>query len=506
MKQLSVRWYYGYVCVTGAAVMMLEFAASRVIAPWFGSSIFVWGNIVGAILIALSLGYYWGGKLADSRPELRVLTGIVLVAGLFSSFIPVLLALAVQHISLSSVFAGNAILTTILGSFIIIVLLFAFPVGLLGMVSPYVIRLNIVTLDRAGQVAGGLYAWSTLGSIVGTFASAFFFVPYLGSRETIFIAAASLIFVAVFTQVYTYRTKWWLLSLLLVPVMLYLIFAKQPLLANAAEITEQESQYQFITLQDKGDRLALIYNEGLGTQSYYMKTGVLTGAYYDYLALLPYLKQSNSPDHIAVLGLAGGTLTREYHQYFPADQLTGVEVDPRVIQLARQYFHLDDQQVTVVENDARNFIRTTSNQYDIIVLDAFTNEYYIPWYLTTQENFRLLHDHLNPHGVVAFNIGSATPDTALLRSLIATLYTVFKHVYITSVPDSLNYIVTASDNELSVAGLAQVSDERTESAQYMMSHWQTAVQPDAAILTDNRAPIEIYTESMIWQFLWQKIQ
>jgi len=498
----GIRWFYFYVCVTGAAVMMLEFAASRVVAPWFGSSIFVWGNIVGAILIALSLGYYWGGKLADRRPEISVLTGIVLVAGVFSSIVPLLLQIAVRNISLLNIISGNGLAATIVGSFILIVLLFAFPVGLLGMVSPYVIRLNTTTLDQTGRVAGGLYAWSTIGSIIGTFASAFFFVPYIGSRETILLAGASLIMVAVFT----FRQRWWLLSLVLVPAVVYLTFVQQPLLATAATITEQESHYQFIQLQDQGDRLALIYNEGLGTQSYYMKQGVLTGDYYDYLALLPYLRQQQElTEKVAVLGLAGGTLTREYAQYFPTVYLTGVEVDPTVVDLARQYFHLDDQHVQVVVNDARNFMRTTSDHYDIIVLDAFTNEYYIPWYLTTQENFQQLHEHLNTNGVVAFNIGSATSDSALLQALTTTLYSVFKHVYVMPVPHSLNYVVAASDAILSPARLTTITDERAPIAAYTATHWATAPANNSSILTDNRAPIELYTEAMVWNYLWKKL-
>ncbi|EKD76464.1 MAG: hypothetical protein ACD_43C00103G0001 [uncultured bacterium] len=496
----STRFFYLYVCVTGAAVMMLEFAASRIVAPWFGSSIFVWGNIIGAILIALSLGYWLGGRLADKQPDMRRLTIIVYVAGLFVSIIPLLVFFLTQNFSLLEFYSGSSVWLTIIGSFLVIIGLFALPVGLLGMVSPFVIRLATTKVESAGSVAGGLYAWSTLGSILGTFGTAFVFIPFLGSRETILLSAVNLLAIAAAG----FRRSGWLWLGLVLPLMVYLVIGRQPLRAAAATITQTESMYQFIDVADDGDRYSLRFNEGLGTQSYYMKQGVLTDSYYDYLALLPSLiTPANQPPRALVLGLAGGTLTRELHEFYPEYQLTGVEIDPAVVELARQYFALDEQQVDIHIQDGRSFLRVSNERYNIIYVDAFANEYYIPWHLTTVEFFQTVSDHLTENGVVAMNIGSTSEEAKLFQAFLATLAEVFPQVYVALVPGSLNYVVVAGQKALSTEPLQAIQDERYNLATSLQQNWHPAnVGVNATILTDNRAPIELYTEGMIWNYLY----
>lgn len=513
MNTRSRRGWYGYVGLTGAAVMILEFAASRVIAPWFGSSIFVWGNIVGAVLIALSLGYYYGGRLADRYPSKHYLTAIVYSAGLFTACIPLFLFLLTKQLSLFDVWHDQTVFSTIAGSFFMIVVLFALPIGLLGMVSPFVIRLATDDVQHAGSVAGGLYAWSTIGSILGTFASAFFLVPAIGSRETILLAAGALLVIAVIGSGRITggdKRRWWLLAGLCWPMVMYLFFGQQPLRANAAMLYETESPYQFIQVHDAADRLTLLFNDGLGTQSYYMKQGMLTDSYYDYLGLVPQLIAANSSGqppspHALVIGLAGGTLTRQLAHYFPDWKLTGVELDAAVIDIANRYFGLQQQPVTVVVNDGRVFLRGSDDRFDMIVLDAFAHEYYIPWHLTTQEFFMEVADHLTARGVMAMNIGSVSEETALFRALLATVHTVWPHVYVMVVPDTFNYIVVASATPLDERVFNEIQDERAATARRALHSWHeisSAVADPAFVLTDNRAPIELYTEHMIWKYLW----
>ncbi len=139
------------------------------------------------------------------------------------------------------------------------------------------------------------------------FISAFFLVPFWGSRETILLAAQILLVIALLG----YRRQWWLVVAWLLPPLVYWIFSSQLLRADAAVLYETESQYQFIQVQDDSDRLKLVFNEGLGTQSYFMKDGVLTGSYYDYLAMVPqFFVSANNSGSALVIGLAGGTLTR----------------------------------------------------------------------------------------------------------------------------------------------------------------------------------------------------
>ena len=476
---MTARWFFNlYVFIGGAAVMLLEFAASRLLAPYFGTSIFVWGNIIGAILIALSIGYIIGGKLADRKPDISVISRAVLVACVLVSLIPVLLQwLVVPLTTIQTVFSVR-IGFSIIGSFIAIVGLFAVPVVLLGMISPFLIRVATTDVKSAGTVAGGLYAWSTIGSIVGTFAGAFFVVPWLGSRETIFISAMLL---GVMGSIGVKR--YYAAAVLIIPIVFYVWFYQQPLRADAVVLEEGETLYQYYAVTDEVDRLLLQYNEGLGTQSFYMKQGVATGSYYDYVVKAPAWLDRANGGTAAVLGLAGGTLTRQLTTYYPNWAVTGVELDGQIVDVAKRYFHLAEQPITIVVDDGRNFMQTTTEQFDVIFIDVFTNEYYIPWHMTTLEFMETLAEHQPADGMIALNIGSAGEDTYLFKAMLNTLQAVYPYVYVQAVPDSINYAVFASRQPLSI-----------EAKQY---------EPDHAVpvLTDNRAPVELYTEQMVWRYI-----
>ncbi|MDP3970260.1 MAG: fused MFS/spermidine synthase [bacterium] len=500
MTKQKRLFYYLFVFTTGTAVMMLEFAASRIMAPWFGSSIFVWGNIIGVILIALSLGYYMGGRIADKNPQQSGLMKITLTAGLFTSLIPIISTVLMSQTNLLTAVNSFSLILSIVGSFMVVLLVFATPICLLGMVSPYVIRLATSSVSEAGKVAGTLYAVSTIGSIVGTFASAFVLVPFLGSRETVLLSATALILVSVIG----YGNKIWLYGLLLVPLGVYMVFGGTALRANAEMITETETLYQYVRVQDDGERLALLFNEGLGTQSYFMKSGVLTGAYYDYLSLIPYLQPLPDNAELLVLGMAGGTITRQYDKYFPDIDITGVELDPEVVEIAKEYFALDEQDINIKIGDARNYVRSSEEKYDIIIIDAYTNEYYIPWHMTTLEFFGELKNVLVDGGVVGFNVGSFSAESALLQSMIATLYEQFNYVVIVQIPDTFNYVVMASDHQFSTTRLQDIKDERRSVANVIYQDINLVTAQDSAmILTDNRAPIEFFTESMIVDYIKQ---
>lgn len=496
MKSLTTtRWFYNlYVFISGAAVMLLEFAASRLLAPYFGTSIFVWGNIIGAILIALSLGYFIGGKLADRTPDLAVISRYVLAASVLVSLIPVFMMLLVVPLSELQTSFSFRLGFSIIGSFVAIVLLFALPVILLGMVSPFIIRIATKDIQTAGQVAGGLYAWSTMGSIVGTFASAFFIVPFLGSRETIFISAVLLALIGMIgMKRYGYTV------VLVLPIVLYGWFSQQPLRADAAVLEEGETLYQYYAVIDSEDRLLLQYNEGLGTQSLYMKAGVLTDSYFDYVALAPSLRPDSTS--AVVLGLAGGTLTRQLTTYYPDLQITGVELDPEIIAVAQRWFDLAAQPMTVVVDDGRNFMRSTSAQYDLVFMDVFANEYYIPWHMTTVEFFETVAAHQPQDGVIAMNIGSNGETGQLFQAMLTTLQQVYPFVYTVAVPDSLNYAVFAARVPLDPLTLATSLDE-DRPVDYTIQAWKRFAPTQAiAPLTDNRAPVELYTEAMVWDYI-----
>src|SRR5438309_11544331 len=174
------------VFVGGATSLGIEFAAARLLAPFFGQSLFIWGTLIGLILIYLTIGYYAGGRLADRRPDARLLFQLAGAAALLTAAIPIVSRpiLSVAQSGFAQVSVG-----LVLGSLISVIVLFAGPVILLGMVSPFVIRLRIRHLETAGNAAGAVYALSTLGSILGTFVPVFWLIPTFGTRWTIFILA-----------------------------------------------------------------------------------------------------------------------------------------------------------------------------------------------------------------------------------------------------------------------------------------------------------------------------
>lgn len=497
MKGNLTPWgYNGYVFVCGAAVMLLEFAASRLLAPFFGSSIFVWGNIVGVVLMALSLGYYIGGKQADRHPQLSRISGLVLIASVLTSLIPVLTQLLVYPLSLLQDSISLQLLFSIVGSFVIITLLFALPIFLLGMVSPFFIRLATPNIATAGQTAGSLYACSTLGSIVGTFGSAFVIVPLLGSRTTIYLAAVLLALIGV-----AGLKRWQYAPVIALPIVLALSLNGSPLRADAAVLEEGESLYQYYAVLDSEDRLLLQYNEGLGTQSFYMKTGVLTGNYYDYIALAPTLRPHSQS--AVVLGLAGGTLTRQLVEYYPSLDITGVEIDPKIIEVAQRWFDLDSQSIQMIVDDGRNFMQASDDRYDLVFMDVFTNEYYIPWHMTTVEFFETVAAHQPQDGIITMNIGSNGEDSQLFQAMLSTLQSVYPYVYTVPVPDSLNYAVFASRVPLAeTQALVAISDARGPVVKHLLQAWSAFIPSrSSTLLTDDRAPVELYTEAMIWDFI-----
>ncbi|MBU0731898.1 fused MFS/spermidine synthase, partial [Patescibacteria group bacterium] len=303
---------YLFVFVCGVAVMFLEMAAARMMAPYFGSSIFVWGNIIGIVLIALSAGYYFGGRIADKYPQKKTLMFFVICAGIYTSFIPIVFKFINDSLNFTHYFGSDFLLLVILGSFLSSLLFFAVPIFILGFVSPYAIRLTASDVINAGKVAGSLYAFSTLGSIVGTFGAAFVIVPFWGSRETVYLASFLLLVISAIGLI----KKPYLLILALLPVALYFLQAGAAIKDSEEIIYEDDSMYQYIQVKERDGIKVLSVNEGMGTQSIYDSENILTNKYYDYLSISPYISNKVVKNGL-IIGLAGGTLSRQINHFFP---------------------------------------------------------------------------------------------------------------------------------------------------------------------------------------------
>ncbi len=479
------------VFLAGAGTLAAEIGASRLLAPYFGSSTVVWANIIGLILVYLSAGYWLGGRLADRHPSAAVLARILVLAALFVAATPFaarpLLRLALH--GFDAVSAG-----TVAGSFVAALLLFAVPVTLLGMVSPFAIRLAVTDVASAGTVAGRLYALSTAGSIVGTFAAALVAIPLAGTQRT-FVGTAALLALAAGAL----QPRRWLVvafglgALLAVPA--------GTVRAQSGVLFEAESRYQFVQVRERADGSRILQlNEGVAIHSVWRRDTVLTGGYWDLFDVLPPLL-GRPARTMLVIGDAGGTIPRAYGRLYPGVAIDGVEIDPTVTEAGRRYLGLgDNPRLRTITADGRPYLETTSRRYDIVVVDAYRQPY-VPFYLTTKEFFRLVREHLRPGGIVALNVAATPRDRRLTRALAASLLAGGFDQAWTWPALRYNDLLLGLRRPLERATLvrrARAVPAPVRPLLPLLAAELAPARPADEPLTDDRAPVEWLTDAMIY--------
>jgi spermidine synthase len=406
------------VFVVGMASLGAEIAGVRLLAPYFGASTVVWANTIGVVLVALSIGYWLGGRYADRRPRREPLCFVVLTASLLLGAVPFvarpLLDAGVQ--ALDAVSAGAFV-----GSLLAVLVLIALPVLLLGMVAPWALRLAMDNVEEAGTVAGRLYALSTAGSLVGTLLSALVLIPAIGTQRTFVTLAVCLAVVAVVGL----RSR---RPVAAAPFVLAALLALPEGTIKAGEngarvIYEKETEYQYArVLQDANGERRLELNEGHAVHSLYRPGTVLTGDYWDAM-----LFDSGRPRSVAILGNAAGTTARAFHTLRPNVRLDPVEIDPELTKIGYRWFGLP-RSIKVHHEDARPYLRQNKNKrWDAILVDAYRQPY-IPFYLVTKEFFQLVRDRLTANGRIVVNVGHPEGDHALEKVMTATMRSVFPQV------------------------------------------------------------------------------
>jgi spermidine synthase len=486
------RLLYPLVFVAGATTMSTEMTAARLLAPFFGASILVWANIIGLILIYLCAGYFLGGRLADRNPHMPYLARLLLIA---SAAIAVTPFLARPMLDAAVTAFANASVGAFLGSFFAAMLIFSVPITLLGMASPFAVRLGVTSVEKAGEVAGRMYALSTAGSILGTFLPVAVLIPAIGTRRTMLATAGLLALAAVPALGRRY---------LLVPAAIVALALLPPGLVKpgAGVIYEGESPYQFIQVVQQPDGTRVLHlNEGWAEHSVWRPHQVLTGGYWDHFLLAPLLHGGSGLRSLAMIGYAGGTVGRAYGVYWPNVNVLGIELDGDVTAVGRRYFGLgDNPRVSVATADGRTYLEQHTTRYDAIFLDAFRQPY-IPFYLTTQEFWSLTLQRLAPGGMVMANVGRVPGDNRLPDAIAGTMATRFGSVYMWSSGD-FNVIVAGFANPVSKAelvrrlGLAPADLASVRDAASQM----TPVAPSTDPLTDDRAPVEWLTDQMIVRY------
>lgn len=442
-----VRWLlYLLVFTAGFTVMLVEITGPRILGPFLGTSVHVWTHIIGVILAALSIGYYVGGRIADRRPRPALLALIVMGGCALAAVIPVAVPWFGRSILPPGLLLGEAYNLLRFGSLVTALCLFFPPALLLAVVGPFTIRC-VAAHDRVGRAAGTVFALGTVGSILGTFLPTFLLIPWLGSRATVLGAAALLDLVAVWVYVAHRGRIAACVPALVVIGAAMVVAVLTPIRGEEYGdrlIEEGESEYQYVRVgrikMAGADYLQLQVNEPVTDYHSLWRPGqLLTGSYYDHYALLPgMISRPSSGERelsVLILGLAGGVISRQYHAFFPGrlEVIDGVEVDPVVVDLARRHFALDAEhqpRLVVHVLDGRLFLKACGRRYDIIIIDAYTHQVYMPPHMATVSFFREVNSALETGGVVALNASSYNPGVGLLPRLVNTMARAFGEAFL----------------------------------------------------------------------------
>jgi spermidine synthase len=479
------RFLYILVFVVGTASLGAEIAAVRLMAPFFGASTIVWANTIGVVLVALSIGYWLGGRLGDSRPDLRSLNLVVMAAAVLLAIVP-FVARPLFDISVDALDEIEA--GAFVGSLFGVLFLIAIPVILLGTCSPWAIRLAVPDVEHAGRVAGRLYAISTAGSLLGTLLAALVLIPLVGTQRTFLAFALAIALVA------AAGLGWRAVAL---PVVIAGVIAIPVGTVKATDegevIFETESEHQYIRVIDQhdGDR-ALELNEGQATHSLLPAEGYLTDDVWDGYLVLPFAALSEPPQRIAILGNAAGTTARAYGHYFPETIVDGVEIDPELEEVGNRYFDMgSNPNLTVYNEDARPWLRRSEGGYDVIMVDAYRQPY-IPFYLATTEFFELTRDRLAPGGVVIVNAGHPEDSDDLEQVLGRTLADVFPTVLRDPI-EPTNTLLVATEAPASAERLEEAAGELPLELENLALVEAARLGPrleGGAVYHDDRAPVE----------------
>jgi spermidine synthase len=395
-----------------------------------------------------------------------------------------------------------------------VLILFSVPVTLLGMASPFAIRLAIQDAGAAGRVSGRIYAISTLGSILGTFAPVLLLIPAIGTLRTFLSLSGLLMLVALGgLAMYDRRAA---LRLLWMPVVLIglAVFAlRGPLKPPPDQTTiifEGESAYNYIQVVERQRTRYLFLNEGLGLHSVYNPDQLYTGMTWDYFLAGPYFNPPPyTPDQVsslALVGLAAGTISRQYTAVYGPIPIDGIEIDPEIVRVGRRYFAMNQPNLHVIVEDGRYALASSRSRYDVIGVDAYRLPY-IPWHLATREFFQEARDHLTERGVVVINVGRTATDRRLVDALAATLGAVFPSVHVMDVPQACNSILVAtvqpSAPENLLENLALMDDQTHPLLRISVQAAYDNLAPTPSggpVFTDDRTSIEQLTDSILVNF------
>lgn len=507
--------YYLTAFLCGMTVMAVELTCSRLLAPYFSSSSIVWTVIIGLIMISLSLGNIIGGRSADKHRDLGRLYFLIWLASLWIAAIPFLGKYVIAGVTgiLMFTLPGSALVVT--GSAICCLVIFSFPMVLMGTCSPYLVKLAVTDMENNGRITGQIYAMNTIGSILGTFIPTFLTIPLLGTGKTFFLFALllNILCLAYFFTRKKDRIRHMAATALLV-VFLLMPFQNAFAFWKSDIVYEGESLYNYLQVSETDTSVILSTNVAFGVQSIYRKDGALSGYYYEYALAAPLFRPEatlREPLDVLVLGLGTGTFSKQLHKFYPNSQSDAVELDAEIAKLAITHFNLKPEEANIFINDGRMFLDTPDcGQYDVILADAY-QDITVPFHMSTKEFFAKVQKHLKPNGVLIVNINMKSGDFAGVPEYLSqTVKTAFSTVYRMDLDAVTNSLLFCSNNpEMLTQYRTNMEREINEThplydiAAYMAKN---AVEVDAGplILTDDKAPVETLGQKSLNKIVQQE--
>ncbi len=505
------------VFVTGMTSLAIELTASRLVGTIYGNSNLVWATIIGLILIFLATGYFLGGRLADRKPIQSTMYQLMFWGGFATGFIPVIAKPIMR-------FASDAFdqlqMGILFGSFGVVLLILIIPMTMLGMISPYAIRLSINGKDTSGKISGQLYAISTLGSFIGAFLPVLVLIPTIGTFFT-FVTFGFLTCVVALIGLWAGGERKSIFLYILSLVILLIVtfwFKGQPLKASEGQVFETESAYNYIQVLQEGEYRYLRLNEGQGIHSEWHPSQLFYAGPWEQFLAGPFFNvgggENSSYDpsnvkRIAIIGLAAGTAARQASAVFGAIPIDGYEIDPEIIDIGKRYFGMDLPNLNAEAVDGRWGIEHSPYKYDLIIVDAYRPPY-IPWHLTTLEFFQIVAQHLTSKGVLAINVGRAPDDRQLINGFCGTLAQVYPSIYVMDLPDTFNSIIYATIQPTNVENFYRNllafyprKDIHPLLIEVMERFvvYQKPVEKSSIVFTDDKAPIEWMTNNLVLNFL-----
>jgi spermidine synthase/uncharacterized membrane protein len=507
------RYLLFTVFVSGMTTLAAELAAGRLIGNVFGTSNLVWASIIGLILIYLSLGYSLGGKWADKNPTAGAMYRILAWGAFTIGLVPYIAGPVLKYAATAFEALSVGIMA---GSFIAVLILFSVPITLLGMISPFAIRLLVDDTSKSGQTSGQIYAISTLGSFIGTFLPTLVTIPTIGTKLTFFVFGLFLLFVALIGLA-KFASRREMLKLIWMPIILMIVAALsagQALKNNTGQVYETESAYNYIQVQEQNGYTLLRLNDGQGVHSMYHPDTLNYGGPWEQFLVGPYFYANRKPQDVkrmAIVGLAAGTAARQASAVYGNIPIDGFELDEKIVEVGQKYFGLNLPNLTVHIGDGRLNLERSQYKYDIIAVDAYRPPY-IPPHMTTQEFFGIVASHLTDDGVLTINVGSVPGDRRLIDGLATTIGTVFPSIHIMDIPGTLNTMIfatkqpTAREN-FSANLVALASDPNVHPLLVSAMAATFANIKDGyettTVFTDDLAPIEWIVNDMVVSFVLQ---